>query len=64
MHVQYPLTEAKRARILARAWKAMERRVKIKKRTGLELERACAWCAVWMMALGVRKFEQQQEPTQ
>ena len=58
MHVQYPLTAAKRARILARAAKAMERRVKIKKRTGLELERACAWCAVWMMALGVRKFDQ------
>ena len=39
MHVQYPLTEAKRARILARAWKAMERRVKIKKRTGLPIHR-------------------------
>lgn len=57
MRVQYPLTEAKRARILAKAAKAMERRAKIKKRTGLELERACAWYAVWMMALGVRRFE-------
>ena len=45
MHVQYPLSDAKYARILAKAGKAGERRAKIKKRKGPEVERASAWCA-------------------
>lgn len=49
MHVQYPLSDAKYARIQAKAWKAGERRAKIKKRKGPEVERASAWCAIWLL---------------
>lgn len=57
MHVQYPLSSAKYARILAKAGKAAERRAKIKKRKGPEVDVACRWWAIWMVALGVRQFE-------
>ena len=60
MHVQYPLSDAKYARIQAKAWKAGERRAKIKKRKGPELEIACAWCAIWMHATGIRQFEKSE----
>jgi len=56
MHVQYPLSDAKYARILAKLGKATERRTKIKKRKGPEVERASAWCAIWLIALGIRPF--------
>lgn len=57
MHIQWPLSESKRQRILMKAKKAMERRMKIKKRKGPELEMACAWFAIWMHAAGIRQFE-------
>ena len=57
MQVQYPLNEKTRARILAKCEKAMQRRTRIKKRKGAEVEIANAWCAIWMAALGVRPFE-------
>ncbi len=60
MHVQYPLSDAKYARILAKAGKAGERRAKIKKRKGPEVERASAWCAIWLIALGIRQFEERE----
>jgi len=57
MHVKYPLSEAKRARILTKSEKAVARRMKIRKRSGPDVERAAHWCALWMMALGVRQFD-------
>ncbi len=60
MQVQYPLNEKKRARILAKCEKAMQRRTRIKKRKGAEVEIASSWCAIWMAALGVRKFESEE----
>jgi hypothetical protein len=57
MHVQYPLSEAKRARILKKSELAAQHRMKIRKRSGSEVERAAHWSALWLMALGVRKFE-------
>jgi hypothetical protein len=57
MHVQYPLTEAKYNRIRAKLEKASERRMKIKKRKGPEVEAASCWCAIWIMALGIRPFQ-------
>ncbi|HDR9165950.1 hypothetical protein QZM42_34115 [Burkholderia vietnamiensis] len=56
MRVQYPLSEAKHARILAKAEKAVQRRMKIRKRSGMDVERAARWWALWMTALGVRQF--------
>lgn len=50
MHVQYPLTEAKYNRIRAKLEKASERRMKIR-------EAASCWCAIWIMALGIRPFQ-------
>ena len=61
MHVQYPLTEEKRARILAKLDKASKRRLKIKKRTGPEVEAASFWCAIWILALGIRPFGEANE---
>lgn len=57
MHVKYPLSETKHARILAKSEKAVRRRMKIRKRKGNEVETAAAWCAIWMCALGIRQFE-------
>lgn len=57
MYVQYPMSASKRERIIRKSEKAIARRMKIKKRKGPELERACAWCAIWMSAIGVRQFE-------
>lgn len=56
MIVQYPLSESKRARILEKSKKAMERRKRIKKRTGLEVDQANRWWALWMSSLGIRKI--------
>lgn len=56
MHPQLPLTSARRERILSKLQKASARRMKIKKRTGQELESASAWCGLWMHALGIQRF--------
>lgn len=57
MRTQWPMSESKRKRIFIKVEKAIERRMKIKKREGPELEIACAWCAIWMCATGIRQFE-------
>lgn len=57
MHVQYPMSESKRMRIISKAEKAIARRMTIKKRKGPELELACRWCAIWMAATGITQFE-------
>lgn len=60
MHIQWPMSERKRQRIFMKVEKAMERRMKIKKRKGPELEIACAWWAIWMHATGIRQFEKSE----
>jgi hypothetical protein len=54
MRVQYPLNEAKRTRILKKSELAVQRRMKAQGRANVE--RTARWCAIWMMALGVRQF--------
>lgn len=57
MHVRYPLSEIKHARLLKKSQLAVQRRMKIRKRSGNEVERAARWCAIWLMALGIRQSE-------
>lgn len=54
MRVQYPLSDAKRVRILAKAERAMARRMAAKKKT--DKERTSRWWAIWVTALGIRQF--------
>lgn len=59
MHTQYPLSSERRARILRKAEAAMQRHQAARKsRPGDKslFNRTARWWAVWMAAMGIRKF--------
>lgn len=59
MRTQYPLSEAKHARILKKSGLAIERRRKARKR--IDIEHTSHWVALWMTALGLIKFPKEPE---